>query len=438
MAGGTFTTQNKVRPGVYIQFESEGGPLGTMGERGLAAMALPLSWGEPHKILTIHAGDNHHSLLGYDITAEQMLLVRETLKRAKSLLLYRLNAGTQATAIHGDLTITAKFGGVRGNDLAIVVQPNADDEDMLDVKTYLDGQLVDSQTAADIAGLAANAWVLFAGTGALTATAGVSLAGGADGTATNQNHIDFLAALEVEEFHTLAYPGTDATLKGVYAAFIKRMREDEGRKVQGVMANYPEADYEGVISVKNGVVLGDGTVLTAAQATAWAAGATSAAAVDESLTYTAYDGAVDVNPRLTNSQIIEALEDGEFLFALSAGRPVVEQDINTYKSFTPDKGKAFRKNRTMRVMDGLANDWKTTFERYYIGKVDNNADGRNLFRKECVKLVETYQGMGAIQNFDPQTDITVMQGDEADAVYVEGRIQAVDAIEKAYMKVRVR
>jgi hypothetical protein len=438
MAGGTFTTQNKVRPGVYIHFESEGGSLGTMGERGLAAMALPLSWGEPHRILTIHASDELHSLLGYDITAEQMLLVRETLKRAKSLLLYRLNAGTQATASHDSLTVTARYGGARGNDLAIVVQPNADDENLFDVETYLDGRLVDTQAAADIAGLAANAWVLFAGTGALTATAGVTLAGGADGTATNQNHIDFLAALEVEEFHTLAYPGTDATLKGVYAAFIKRMREGEGRKVQGVMANYPEADYEGVISVKNGVILGDGTVLTSAQATAWAAGATSAAAVDQSLTYTAYDGAVDVNPRLTNSQIIEALEDGEFLFALSAGRPVVEQDINTYKSFTPDKGKAFRKNRTLRVMDGLANDWKATFERYYIGKVDNNADGRNLFRKECVKLVETYQGMGAIQNFDPQSDITVMQGDEADAVYVEGRIQAVDAIEKAYMKVRVR
>jgi len=438
MAGGTFTTQNKVRPGVYIQMESEGGSLGTMGERGIAAMALPLSWGEPHTIMTIHAGDDPYEVLGYDRSANELLLVREALKRARTLLLYRLNDGTQATASHGDLTVTAKHGGARGNAIGIVVQPNADDGQLFDVTTVVGGSAVDTQSVPDIAGLTANAWVEFAGSGELTATAGVALAGGADGTATNQNHIDFLAALEVEEFHTLAYPGTDDTLKGVYAAFVKRMREDEGRKVQAVMENYPSADYEGVISVKNGVVLGDGTVLTAAQATAWTAGATAAAAVNQSLTYSAYDGAADVNPRLTNSQIIEALENGEFVFTLSAGRPVVEQDINTFKSFTPAKGKGFRKNRTLRVMDGLANDWKVTFERYYIGKVDNNADGRNLFRKECVKLVETYQGIGAIQNFDPQSDITVVQGEEADAVYVEGRIQAVDAIEKAYMKVRVR
>ena len=438
MAGGTFTTQNKVRPGVYIHFESEGGSLGTMGDRGIAAMALPLSWGQPHTMLTIHAGDNPYDVLGYDLTAGELLLVREALKRAKTLLVYRLNAGTQATASHGDLTVTAKHGGVRGNDIGIVVRQNADDEQLFDVITVVEGNAVDTQTVPNIAGLSANAWVAFAGSGELTVTAGVSLAGGADGTATNQNHIDFLAALEVEEFHTLAYPGTDNTLKGVYASFVQRMREDEGRKVQAVLEYYPAADYEGVISVKNGVVLLDGTVLTAAQATAWTAGATAAAAVNESLTYTAYDGAADVSPRLSNSQIVEALENGEFVFALSAGRPVVEQDINTFKSFSPAKGKAFRKNRTLRIMDGLANDWKATFERYYIGKVDNNADGRNLFRKECVKLVETYQGLGAVQNFDPQADITVMQGEEADAVYVEGRIQAVDAIEKAYMKVRVR
>jgi len=401
-------------------------------------MALPLSWGQPHTMLTLHAGDNPYHILGYDLTADELLLVREALKRAKTLLVYRLNDGTQATASHGDLTVTAKHGGVRGNDIGVVVRQNADDEQLFDVITVVEGNAVDTQTVSNIAGLSANAWVVFAGSGELTVTAGVSLAGGADGTATNQNHIDFLASLEVEEFHTLAYPGTDNTLKGVYASFVQRMREDEGRKVQAVLENYTAADYEGVISVKNGVVLIDGTVLTAAQATAWTAGATAAAAVNESLTYTAYDGAADVSPRLSNSQIVEALENGEFVFALSAGRPVVEQDINTFKSFSPAKGKAFRKNRTLRIMDGLANDWKATFERYYIGKVDNNADGRNLFRKECVKLVETYQGLGAIQNFDPQADITVMQGEEADAVYVESRIQAVDAIEKAYMKVRVR
>lgn len=438
MAGGKFTTQNKVRPGVYINMETEGQAVGTLGERGTVALALQLSWGPSHTMLTINSGDNVRNLLGYDMTASQLLLVREALKRARTLLLYRLNAGTQATATHGTMTATAKYGGVRGNDIDIVVQENVDNAALFDVITYFADEEVDVQTVADTDSLEDNDWVVFSGTGVLTTTAGVPLTGGADGSVTNENHTNFLEAAELEIFNAIGYVGVDSTLKSLYEAFVKRLRDEEGRKIQSVLENHPTADFEGVISVKNGVVLSDQTVLTAAQAVAWVAGATAAAGPDESLTYTAYDGAVDVSPRYSNSQIIAALENGEFVFTINNGRAVVEQDINTFKTFTSTKGKAFRKNRTLRVLDGLATDWHRIFEMYYIGRSDNNADGRALFRKECVKLVDTYQSIGAVQNFDAQADIEVAQGDEADAVVVSGYVQPVDSIEKVYMKVRVR
>lgn len=442
MAGGKFTVQNKVRPGVYINIESDGQSLGTLGERGVAAIALSLPWGAPKVIQEINAGDDVFEKLGYDITAPQLLLIKEALKRAKTALLYRLNTGTKASVAIGaapnTLTATAKFGGLRGNDLKIVIQTNIDDNTKFDVVTLVSNVQVDLQTVTDIAGLKANDWIDWSGAGTLTATAGSPLTGGDDGSVVNQDHSDFLAALELYDFHTAAYAGNDATLKGVYASFAKRLRDDEGRYIQVVLENYPTADYEGVISVKNGVILADGTALTAAQAVAWVAGATSAAAANQSLTYSAYDDAVDANPRYTNSQIITALNNGEFLFTLNNGQAIVEQDINTFKSFTPTKGKHFRKNRALRALDGLANDWKRTYEAFYIGKVDNNVDGRNLFRKECVKLAETYQGINAIQNFDGQNDVSVVQGVEADAVFVDGYVQPVDSIEKVYMKVRVR
>lgn len=44
MAGGTWTTQNKVRPGVYVNVASNQGAIGKMGERGITALALALSW----------------------------------------------------------------------------------------------------------------------------------------------------------------------------------------------------------------------------------------------------------------------------------------------------------------------------------------------------------------------------------------------------------
>ncbi len=437
MAAGTFTTQNKVRPGVYINFKSEPQAIGTLGERGIVSIPLAMSWGEPNTILSIEAGEDVFTKLGYSITNSKLLLINEALKRAKSLLLYRLNVGTKAAVTVGNLTATAKWGGVRGNDISVVIQENIDDEEKFDVSTLVDGVEMDKQTVVAITELAANDWVVFSGTGALTETAGAPLVSGADGTVTNQAYIDYLAAVEIFDFNTIALPSADDTLKATFTAFAKRLRDDEGKKVQVVVENYPVADYEGVISVKNGVVLSDGTTLTAAQATAWVAGATAGAQVNESLTYQAYDGAVDAAPRYTNAQIIAALQAGEFLFTANDNRALVEQDINTLTSFTVDKGKQFAKNRVIRVLDGINNDFVRIFSEFYIGKVSNNPDGRNLLKSECINYMNTLQEIDAVQNFDSQSDIVVQAGNEVDAVYIEANIQPVDSVEKLYIMIKV-
>lgn len=441
MAGGIWTRQNKVRPGVYINFESQGTATVALGERGTVTMAVPLSWGPSKQMVKVEAGADPFETLGYDITTAEMLPVREALKRAQKLLLYRLNTGIKATATSGNLIVTAKYGGVRGNDITVVIQANIDDPSKFDVHTLVAGAEQDKQTVADIDGLTKNAWVSFAATGTdkdLAASAGVPLSGGADGTVTNADHTSYLELLEVTDFNTFGLMSDDTTLKALYTAFIKRQRENEGKKIQLVVPNYPTADYEGVISVKNGVVLSDQTVIDRIKAVAWVAGATAGAAVNQSLTYAAYDDAVDVDVKYTNTQIEDALLAGEFVFVASKGRAIVEQDINTFRSYTLTKGRERSKNRVIRVLDGLANDSKETFDQYYIGKVGNSADGRNLLRSALTNIANTYQGFGAIQNFNSQTDITVLAGEATDAVYVEMDIQPVDAIEKIYMRVKVK
>lgn len=437
MAGGTWTTQNKVRPGVYINFRSAPASVGTVGERGTVTMALPLSWGPAKQVIQIEAGQDVREILGYDIADSALVLVREALKRARYLLLYRLNTGTKAKATIGSLTATARDGGARGNDITIVIQPNVDNESLMDVATLVDGREEDRQTGATADELQANAWVTWSGTGSLTETAGAKLTGGTDGDVTNADYSDYLAEIEKWEFNTMALVSQDVILKQLYEAFVKRLRDEEGRKIQVVMETYPGGDYEGVIKVKNGVVLSDGTALTAAQATAWFAGATAGAAVNQSLTYQAYDGAIDANPRLTHTETVAALKAGEIVFTHSGGRAIVEQDINSFVSFTPEKRQHFAKNRVIRVLDGIANDIKRIYETNYIGKVDNNADGRNLFRAEIVAYLQSLQGMGGVQNFDPQTDVSVEAGSDSDAVLVRCGVQPVDAAEKIYMTVEV-
>ena len=221
-------------------------------------------------------------------------------------------------------------------------------------------------------------------------------------------------------------------------SFVRRMREDEGKKIQAVVAGYPQADTEGILSVKNGVRLEDGTELSAAQATAYAAGMTAGAQVNESNTYGSYEGAADVLERYSNSEIVAALQAGEWVFVPRGNGVVVEQDINTFTSYTAEKGKIFSKNRPIRVMDGLAADIKKLFEERYLGKTGNSADGRSLFKAEILSYLQQLQEIGAIDGLDPAEDVEVLPGNEADAVAVRLWIRPVDSMEKLYMTVEIQ
>ena len=81
------------------------------------------------------------------------------------------------------------------------------------------------------------------------------------------------------------------------------------------MADASVSNSEWVISVKNGVKLDDGTVLTPQQATWWLGGAEAGALYNQSLTYSRYPNALEACPKLTDAQIEEAIKAGK-LFLL--------------------------------------------------------------------------------------------------------------------------
>lgn len=430
MAGGTFTSQNKVRPGAYINFKAEVSTGSSEAVAGTVALPLAVDFG-PAGVTAVNSGTNLLQF-GHTLGDAQMLPLREALKNASEVLVFRIGGGAKATGTSNGLTVDAKYPGARGNDIAVVVKKLTTGG--VQVDTTLAGQVVDSQVVATAEALVDNDLVTF--TGSPEATDGtIALEGGTNTTGTGADYADFFDAIQVYDFNTMAITAEDNSTKALAAGFIRRLREDEGKKVQVILGNYEGADYEGVINLANGVVL-DGQTLTPEQATAWYAGAAASAGVSASLTYTAYQGATDASPRLTNADTIENLRKGNVVFTEKRGQAVVEQDINTLVSFGATKNQDFRKNRVLRVLDDIANNTKITFEDNYIGKVNNDVDGRELFKADRIAYLDGLVGQGAITNFEAD-DIEVLAGNAKDSIVVNAAVQPVDAMEKLYMTVEV-
>ncbi|OMF17246.1 phage tail sheath protein [Paenibacillus amylolyticus] len=441
MAGGTWTTQNKVRPGVYTNTVSQSRPIGSIGERGIVAFPAALPWGPTGiiKITSDEFQDKALPLLGYRATDASIRHIAAAMAHANTLLLYGLGrqGAVKAVATVGDLTATAKYGGLRGNDLKVVIQQSLDVSGSFDVYTLMENEELDRQTVAGIADLVANDYIDWSGTGTLTATAGANLTGGTAGTSTGNEYSDALTAFEAEDFNVLGIPSEEQSIKQLAVAYTERLRND-GKKFTTMVIGYPQADTEGVTSLKNGIITDDGLTVPATSLIWEVAAMAAAARVNQSLTNMEIPNAMDAYPKYTNAEIIQALKDGEMVISNNKGRVVIEQDINTLTTFTLEKRKEFRKNRVLRVLDGLDNDLQATYGQYYLGKVDNNSAGRNLFKKDVIKYMTSLQDIGAIENFDSQTDIIIGPGEEKDAVVSDIYIQPVDSIEKIYQTVTVR
>lgn len=344
---GSWTSQNKILPGAYINFLTNAPLSITLGDRGTVALLQEMSVGAAGDIYRVTATENEYP---EGVTAADRLLVNEALKGAQTVLVYNLGSA------HTDVVITAA-----------------------------------------------------------------------------------LVKLKTEVFNTLCYPydgeSYDAN-KLTIASWIEAMRENEGIKVQGVLADYA-ADSEAIINVSQGIKLSNNTTLTAAQCTAWVAGQTAGANINKSNTGQKYVGAIDVVPRMTKTEMEAAITAGEFIFKVDSAQNVtVVYDINSLTSITVDKAKQFTKNRVIRTIDGINNDVTVIFESNYVGKVNNNADGRSMLRATLIEYFNELQRLSAIQNFTAE-DVVVNAGVDSDAVVIDCFIQPVDSVEKIYITVNL-
>lgn len=454
---GTFTSQNKIRPGAYTVFKAVSTAVPSAGTRGIVTLPMDLPWGDTSKFIEITSADFSKNAvlqkIGLNNSDAAAQPLREALKNASKALVGRLNSNAvRATATvnlgttdsPNNVTLVAAHGGTLGNNISVACISNTITS-ALELVTTVNTREVDRQTVTTLSSYVPNGWFTIVNTGD-TDPMFIAFAGTALGTETSgsngdvvseANYSSYLEKSSQEVWNVMAVTHKTLLPGSLVKPFIEDMRENLGLKVQAVVYDYSAANYEGIISVDQGYKIGEEEV-PVESFIAYIAGVTAGAEITQSNTYHVIPGATEIiNPR-TPSEIEEGLQLGKMILSYRQDRSVViEKDINTLYNLPAEKNYSFTKNRVIRCLDDVATTITTTFENTFIGKVDNNSDGRSLFKGTILGYLNDLQSQGAIQNFDAATDIEVIAGNDIESIVCNVAIQPVDSMEKLYMTVVV-
>jgi len=476
MAGGTWSpTEAKVRPGFYMNFVAAALAAIQPGARGIVAIPVKANWGPAKQIVEITDEKGLIDTYGVDVdggfTAYNSIRLA-LLGGAKTVLGYRVvdSAAAKASITLKDtagtpaniLTLTTKYETAR--PFKVTVRDNAvdptnkqdivlyEDAKQLYVFTFAKGAGVVDNAVAAINNDANNKWITATkvadGNNTIANVTSQALTGGNAGVGgiTNTDYVDAMSAFETRRFNFFALDGaTDASLQTSVKAWIERLRS-EGKGVVAVMGGSVTDDqtpatansrstgfnYEGVINVGVSGIM-DGVTYSSAQVACWVAGKAAGQALSESLTYavTPFD---DVTPRLTHNQVVAGLQAGTLLLVHDGEKVIVEQGINTLTSLRQGQNNQWKKIRAIRVMDAINDDLLKTAQDNYIGKVNNNDDGKVALISACKQYMETLVNGGLIEKdfsvyLDPDYHPALAAPDE---VYIKWDARIVDSMEKIF------
>lgn len=434
--GGLYETMNKILPGVYYKILATKSNFQNSEELGIVAVPLELKWGVIGKVFEVTYEDfykNSLKLFGYSSNSLEMTGFRDLFQNAEKLITYRIGGGNCASCKYA----SAKYGGLRGNDLKInIVQNN---QSSYTVNVLLENKIVETQnvnspaTTDDLTESDFVDWVSSVDLEEET----INLSGGTEATPTLQYYQDALNALSTYNFTILATNTTDSEAKQLFCSFVKTQRERYGHYYQCVLNNYTEhSDYEGIISVENSSNLQDDSVTN--QIVFWIAGMLSKCKLSESISNEIYKGESEVFDGWTQEQLENKMQQGAFVFHKVGSNTKTFMDINTLKTFDEFKTKIYKQNETIRLKDRLLNSITRRFDEHYLGLVKNTAEGRISLWNDIVTIITDYVREGAIVDFNPNDDVVVTLGENKEDVVVYILIKESLTMQKLYIPLLIQ
>lgn len=475
MAGGIWSpTEKPILPGLYLNFKSQALATIQPGARGTVGVVVKAHWGPDKEFVTIESENDLVNYYTSDTTngATAYKVIRLILLGgAKKVIAYRIvdsNAASSTVTLKDTenadvLRLTAKYKGTRGNSFKVTVQTNPIDINKKDIKlyegatllktfTFLSGNIDNAVNAInnDIQ----NVWVvaekIAAGNGILANVSNVQFSGGNSGITgiTSSEYVEALAKFETQEFNVFVLDGvTDESIQASLKAWVERLR-NEGKGIIAVIGGSASDDkasdavskaiarsasmnHEGIVNVGVGAYEGT-SEYSSAEVACWVAGKIAGQSLTESTTYVTTPFQ-DVNRRWTKSEMEQGIQGGVFLLYHDGEKVKVLKGINTLTNLRQGQNNAWKKIRSIRVMDAINNDLVKTAEKAYIGKVNNTAEGRNSLVGACREYMRQLALAGVIENtgWDVYLDPDY-PNPEPDEVYVKWEARLTDVMEKIF------
>lgn len=443
LGGGKWVVQNKLLPGSYVNFKSQPKITLAFADRGYAAIALPLDWGAENEIVTITGEgiqERCFELLGHAFTDDELRPIRTIMLGAKVLRLYNLNAGGKtAKATIGGLTVTARYTGVSGNKIAVAIAKNIDKEESYSVTTQFDGVEVDRQIIKSVGDFKSfedggNKFIKLEGSiSNESATVLTYLTGGENGTTKAGAHSDFLYKVQGEYFNDIGYAGTDEEIKRLYEAFAKRMVDEVGYYMQ--LTVYKSNENHIAISSVDFDCTNDANK---AAGVYWYLGQSAGTQLGTNPAASIYNGEYEFTFLTDKLEAEKAIKDGRLVLHKVDGKIRLLEDVNTFTNYSKEMNEDWALNEVVRIAFQRAKDITTLFNKYYMQKVLNNADGRDMLWADCVyHAKEVLQNqLGVLEGYAPE-DTKVEKGIQKGGVVVYDSITPVTTMNKLYMTIAI-
>lgn len=468
MPGGTWTigdaTDVSTRPGAYFNLISQAIALIGEGQAGTVGIIGRADWGPVDEWVELSSEAGVVSAFGEGLSMAK--LVRQAIRGGAGLVrAYRIAGASVATSevVLDDavpapaLTLTALYPGARADNFSVTVQANPIAG--TDLLLYEGSILLETFTAPggendEFAALIneSSRYMTAAVTGAadrvVDPVAGAAFAGGDSGsTVVAGDYTAAQSAVLGQDIDVLVQDDEDDdALQDSLVAFAQDARLDGDRFVTVLgsaaatdlttaVTRAQSMDDEGIVYVFPGFTDSEGVVFTGQEAAARVAGLIAAAGISRSVTFARINDGVDVETRLSNSEISQALAGGVLPLVFDGQSVSVEKGINTLSTLTADKPLAFTRIRTIMVLDAVMDGLHDGL-RDLIGQVNNDDDGRATVLGAAQGFLDTLIQARALKpggfvELDPENEQV------GDNVFLRVAVTPLDSIEKIFVTVHV-